>query len=179
MVAEGLASAGPSSLVEIGMIARPHGVRGELRVRLHNADSTALDVVDEILVDGQLLTIAGARRVRGGALVRLVGIDDRNAAERLSGKRVQVPRDQLELEDDDLLLSDFLGCALKLQDGSDWGTIVDVIAGSQDLLVIHDMVLEKAVERYLPLVDAFLVDVDLESKIVVVAPPEELPEWER
>ena len=44
--------------IEIGVVARPHGVRGELRVHLHNPESTALDDAELILAlggDGFLL----------------------------------------------------------------------------------------------------------------------------
>ncbi len=164
-----------SFLVEIGAIARPHGVRGELRVHLYNSESTALDVVADVIVGDRSFAIASARLVKGGALLRLEGVADRNAAELLSGKPVSVSRDQLELDEKDELLSDFLGCELKLQDGTPWGTIVEVVTGTQDRFVIHD----GDVERYLPAVDIFLVEVDLDKKVIVVDPPDELPEWER
>ena len=39
--------------VEIGVVARPHGVRGELRVHLHNPESTALDAAEEVWIGGR------------------------------------------------------------------------------------------------------------------------------
>ncbi len=164
-----------NSQVEIGVIARPHGVRGELRVHLYNPESTALDVVMELLIGDRSYEIASARTVKGGSLVRLSDVNDRNAAELLVGKTVAVLRDQLELDDDDLLISDFLGCELTLPDGSSWGRVVEIVAGTQDRMVIHD----GDVERYLPIHDVFLKNVDLNAKRIVVDPPEDLPEWER
>lgn len=164
-----------SSQVEIGVIARPHGVRGELRVHLHNPESTALDVVMDLVVGGRSYEITSARMVKGGGLVRLKDVEDRTAAEFLVGKPVVVLRDQLELDDEDQLLSDFLGCELTLMDGTPWGRVVEVVAGTQDRMVIHD----GDIERYLPLVDVFLHSIDLEAKQIVVDPPEDLPEWER
>tara|TARA_R110002096_G_scaffold299503_6_gene494203 strand:+ start:104255 stop:104776 length:522 start_codon:yes stop_codon:yes gene_type:complete len=163
------------SQVEIGVIARPHGVRGELRVHLHNSESTALDVVMDLHIEGRSYAITSARMVKGGSLVRLKDVDDRTAAELLVGKKVLVPRDQLELDDDDQLLSDFLGCELTLVDGTPWGTIVEIVAGTQDRMVIHD----GDIERYLPLHDVFLKSIDIKAKKIVVDPPEGLPEWER
>ncbi len=161
--------------VEIGVVARAHGVRGELRVRLHNPDSTALDVVMSLFIADRSYEIASARLVKGGALVRLAEVDDRNEAETLVGKAIFVERGELELEEDDLLISDFLNCSLVLEDGTPWGKVVEVVAGTQDRLVVH----HGNVERYLPLVDAFIVDVDLDARSITVSPPEELPEWER
>ncbi len=144
-------------------------------MHLHNSESTALDVAEDVLVGDRSYAITSARLVKGGALLRLDGVGDRNEAELLAGKPVLVPRDQLELDEGEELLSDFLGCELTLQDGTSWGTIVEVVAGTQDRFVIHD----GDVERHLPAVDVFLTDVDLENKRIVVDPPDELPEWER
>ncbi len=146
-----------------------------MRVHLHNSESTAFDVVDEVFVGGELFRLASARLVKGGALVRLEGIDDRDQVEAIVGKPVEVARDSLELDEDDVLLVELIGCALELEDGSAWGTIVDVHTGVQDRLVIHDGPLE----RYLPLVDAFVLRIDRQAKRVLVAPPEDLPEWTR
>jgi 16S rRNA processing protein RimM len=100
----------------------------------------------------------------------------RNDAETLQGKPVEVLRDQLDLEEDDVLLADLLGCEVRRPDGSAWGTIAEVQPGDfQDLLVIHD----GEVERLLPLVDAFVTQIDLDDRIVHVDPPEGLPESKR
>ena len=36
------------SLLEIGSVCRPHGLRGELRVKLHDPSSDVFDVVEHI-----------------------------------------------------------------------------------------------------------------------------------
>ena len=161
--------------VKIGVVSRPHGVRGELRIHLYNSESTAFDVVDDVFLRGKQYQLESARIVKGAALIRLQGIADRDKAQSLVGEDVEVLRDELELDEDEVLLDELVGCALRLDDGSSWGEVVAVIAGVQDLLVVH----AGEVERYLPLVDAFVLDVDLDKKSILVAPPEELPEWER
>ncbi len=161
--------------VEIGAVSRPHGVRGELRVHLYNPDSTALDVVTEVYIAGTPYAITSARLVKGGALLRVEGICDRDQAEALTKAPIEVLRDELELEEDDVLLDEFVGCQLLLKDGSEWGQVVEVLPGVQDLLVIH----QGEIERYLPLVEEFLVKLDMEAQQIVVAPPADLPEWER
>ncbi len=163
------------SRVKIGVVSRPHGVRGELRLHLYNSDSTAFDVVDGVFLAGTHYALESARMVKGAALIRLEGIADRNQAEALVGSELEVLRDELELDPEEVLLDDLVGCQLRLEDGSDWGRVAEVVVGVQDLLVVH----MGDLERYLPLVDAFVLDIDLEKKTILVAPPEELPEWER
>ena len=68
----------------------PHGVRGELRLRLYNRDSDLLLEQDEVLLrfpDGeeQEVSVDGARRADDAILMRLHSVDDRDRAEELRG----------------------------------------------------------------------------------------------
>jgi 16S rRNA processing protein RimM len=72
---------------------RPHGVRGELRLRLFNSDSDLLLALDEVLVrfaDGeeQEVSVDGARRANDAILMKLHSVDDRDRADELRGARV-------------------------------------------------------------------------------------------
>lgn len=164
-----------SPVLEIGYVARPHGVRGELRVVTHDPESTTLLDVDEIEIDRVPYRVEQARQVEGAFLLRLAGVGDRNRADTLRGKRVAVDRELIPLEEGEVFLADLVGCAVVREDGSPYGTIAAVETGVQDRLVIHD----GDVERLLPLVPEFVIDVDLEEGRVVVAPPEDLPESPR
>ena len=161
-----------STLVEIGGVARAHGIRGEIVVHTHDPASAVLADVDQLHVGGVTYAVDGARDTDKGWLVQLAGVTTRNDAEALQGKVVEVERDALALSPDDVLLCDLVGCDVRLPDGRAWGKIVAIDAGPQDRLVIHD----GNVERLLPLVDAFVVGVDVDANVVTVDPPEGLPE---
>jgi 16S rRNA processing protein RimM len=162
----------PSPFLEIGYVARPHGVRGELRVVTHDPASETLLDVDVVRIGNADYEIEQARAVQGAFLLRLAGVGDRNRAELLRGQRVAVDRAQLPLEEGEVFLADLVGCQVVLEDGRAYGTIAAIETGPQDRLVIHD----GDVERLLPLVPEFVIDVDLDAGRVVVAPPEDLPE---
>jgi 16S rRNA processing protein RimM len=164
-----------SPVLEIGFVARPHGVRGELRVVTHDPASTTLLDVDTIHVGGVEYRVEQARAVQGAFLVRLAGVGDRNQVELLRGKPVAVARELIPLEEGEVFLADLVGCEVVREDGRPYGTIVALETGAQDRLVIHD----GEIERLLPLVPEFVIDVDLEQGRVVVAPPEDLPESPR
>jgi 16S rRNA processing protein RimM len=117
--------------------------------------------------------VLAARGTSRGWLVLLEGVATRTEAEALRGRPVEVDRADLELEEGDVLLHDLVGCAVRKVDGSPWGVIaaVDPVP-LQDLLVIHD----GDVERLLPLVDVFVKDIDLDARVVIVDPPDDLPE---
>jgi 16S rRNA processing protein RimM len=159
--------------IEIGVVARPHGVRGELRVHLHNPDSTALGDAEEVFIGGRAFAVEQARPVAGAYLLKVAGVADRDAADALRTRPVEVSRDLIELDDGEVLLADLVGCKVELRDGTDWGVIARVDTGPhQDRLVIH----HGEIERLLPVIDEFLVDVDVAARRVVVDPPEGLPE---
>lgn len=164
------------SRIEIGGVARAHGIRGEVVVYTHDPDSETLANVDTIFVGGVERKILKARDTQRGWLVALEGVTTRNDAEALRGQPVEVAREALDLEEGDVLLSDMIDCEVRLPDGRPWGKIAEIMVGThQDLLVIHD----GDVERLLPLVDQFVTNIDLEAGVVTVDPPEDLPENKR
>jgi 16S rRNA processing protein RimM len=169
------AATGSDDRVEIGVVARAHGVRGELRIALHNPASTALDRAETLFVGGRELAVESVRPVQGAALVLVAGVDDRDKADALRGQPVAVARDAIELDEEEFLLIDLVGCRVELRDGTGWGVVAAVETGPQDRLVIHD----GDIERQLPVVDELLVDIDLEARRLVVDPPEGLPEEPR
>jgi 16S rRNA processing protein RimM len=158
--------------IEIGRIARAHGIRGEVVIVTHDPESELLGELDAVWVGGSEKRVLEARGTHRGWLVRFEGTATRNDAETLRGQAVEVDRAALELDDSDVLLEDLVGCRVVLPDGSPWGTIAEIQGGMQDLLVIHDGELE----RLLPLVDEFVTGIDLEAGVVTVDPPEGLPE---
>jgi len=159
-------------LVEVGYVAKAHGVAGELRIALHNPESTVLETATRLFVDGRGFAIDRWRPAGKGFLLRLEGVGDRNAADALRGKALSAARAELDLDDDEVLLSDFVGCDACLEDGTPWGRVVEVLLGPQELLVIH----HEGVERLLPLVPEFVLELDVDERRVTVAPPEGLPE---
>jgi 16S rRNA processing protein RimM len=175
------------SRLEIGGVARAHGIRGEIVIVTHDPDSDTLGKIESIYVGGVERKILQARDTQRGWLIALDGVATRNDAEALQGQRVEVDRDLLELDDDDVLLDDLIGCEVRLRDGTVWGTVYAVDPGAfQDLLVVHAPAPAPPgssapdpgalVERLLPMVDHFIISIDLDAGVVTVDPPEGLPE---
>lgn len=173
------------SRIEIGGVARAHGIRGEIVVVTHDPDSDTLGKIESIYINGVAHKIIQARDTQRGWLVALDAIKTRNDAEALQGARVEVDRDQLELDDDDVILDDLIDCEVRLPDGTLWGTVYAVDPGTyQDLLVVHarapgtpvDATDPPLVERLLPLVDEFVKNIDLAAGVITVDPPEGMPE---
>jgi 16S rRNA processing protein RimM len=102
-------------LVELGRIVKPHGVRGEVKIRLHWAESETLTKMRSVLLvrESGALETWRVESVRGGpkgVLLKLEGIDDRDAAETLRDAAVNVERTALpELEPGEYYLCDLVG----------------------------------------------------------------------
>ena len=159
--------------VEIGGVARAHGIRGEVVIITHDPDSETLGNVEHVYVNGSKRKVLAARDTQRGWLVVLEGVPTRNDAEALRGAKIEVDRADLDLDDEDVLLSDLVGCKVVLVDGTPWGEVAAIDAGpGQDRLVIHD----NGIERLVPLVDAFVKQIDLDARLVTVDPPEGTPE---
>ena len=136
----------PADLLSIGRVSRAHGLRGELRVELHFAGSDALDQVDELwLAEGleapdgaRVYGIEAARAVPKAYLVKLAGIDDRNAAEALQKRSVWVPRSALPPSDEaEYYLVDLIGAKVVGPEG-EIGTVVEIATHpSIDSIVIR------------------------------------------
>src|SRR5687768_13458958 len=92
--------------IEIGYIARPHGIRGDVSVRLYNPGSTILDEVVLVTLEGpgdaprRSVTLESSRSGGEHCQVRLEGVSDRTAAEALVGAKLFVDREQLPDLDD-------------------------------------------------------------------------------
>ncbi len=116
----------------MGVIGRPHGVRGLVRVNAYTEDSAALadyaplidrtgrkfelEWVSENIAQLSEITAAGPRR-----------ISDRNAAERLTNTELFAPRSALpEAEDGEFYLADLVGLAARNAAGADIGKVIAV-----------------------------------------------------
>lgn len=162
-------------MIEIGYVAKAHGVRGELRIVTHNPESTTLDSASSVHVGGVAFDVESIRAVSGAYLVRLTGVTDRNGAEELKGKTIEVDRELVPLDDGEVILAELVGFDVLLPDGSAFGKVVRIDAGPQDRLVIH----HGDIERLLPYVPEFIVSVDTDEGSIVADPPEGLPQSKR
>lgn len=120
-----------TDFLEIGVITRPHGVRGDVKLRLHNPDSDALGAMREVVLkpaDGppERLEIESVRGAGRELIVSFRGVLGRDAAEALRARTVWVARQLLPgLEAGEYYLVDLIGASVVLA-GKPIGTVVDV-----------------------------------------------------
>lgn len=148
-------------LVVVGEVMGAHGTAGDLRVKVHNPESTLL-LESEALVlvqDGARrdIRVLSAQPHGKGLRMRVEGVVGRAAARALYGAELCIPRERLPpLEDNEYYLVDLVGTCAYLEDGSEVGPVVGyLLYPSADVLQIKTAT--GVVE--LPMMEPYLVDV--------------------
>ena len=134
----------PEQWVALAEVAKPHGVRGEIKLKVYNLESDTLLSRPKVRLafgDGstQAIKLLSVRAVPGSLLVELGGVESREEAEALRGVQLEVLREALEpLEgDDEFYVQDLVGLEARLA-GEPLGRVVDVFAyPTMDVLVIE------------------------------------------
>jgi len=154
--------------VVVGRVTKAHGVRGEVSVENRSDNPERWAVGSTVFDDtGRAMTIAAVRPHSGRLLVTFDGIDDRTAAERLTGRELVVPESWLpELEEGQWWAFQIEGCAVVTESGHDVGHVDEVLAyPAHDIWRVVDA---DGVETLIPAVDAFIVSVDPRARRAVV-----------
>lgn len=106
--------------LELGVLGRPHGVRGALHMRLHNPDSDAFDTLKRLLIETERggreeLRIASVEARPKSWVLTFQGVATREQAEVLTGRRVFALRSELPaLAEGEYYLMDLIGCRVYL-----------------------------------------------------------------
>jgi 16S rRNA processing protein RimM len=153
--------------VPVAEVARPHGVRGEVRLKLYNGDSDVLLDLEEVLVrlpggEEHEVSIDAARRADQAILMKLHSIDDRDRADEIRGAVLCVRRgDFPALEAGEFYACDVIGAEVLAPDGTGIGRVRELRSyPSVDALIVDAADGGKPWE--IPLVEAFVREVDVE-----------------
>ena len=174
---------GEPDLVVVGRIGRPQGIKGEVTVEVRTDDPEARFAPGATLLsDDGPLTVAQSRDHSGKLVVLFDGVADRNDAELLRGRVLQVDARTLPpLDDEDEYYdSQLIGLDVEQSDGTCLGTVLDVLHLPQgDVLAVERptrLTTPKGPELLIPFVKEMVPVVDLAGHRVVVELPEGLLE---
>lgn len=163
----------PEHLV-VGRIVAPHGVRGEVRVAIETDDPERFARLERVYLGDERVPYAveGARLHKGQALLRLRGIDDRDAAEAWRSAWVYVAfEDALPLDEDEYYHYQLVGLEAITDGGESLGRVAEILTtGANDVYVIRG----PRGELLLPAIGEVVLEIDLEANRMVVRPPQEL-----
>lgn len=171
-------------LLLMGHCGRAHGVRGEIKVFPETDDPQRLVKLKRVFVGSTrqqaseyAVKQARLQPLKGRVLVllKLDGINDREAAEALRNEAVYALLDELPpLKEGEVFLHDLIGLTVVEQGNSfPLGVVVDVLDGAQNLIVVSR---DGQPNVLIPDVPEFVLSVDLSGKQIVVDLPEGLIE---
>ncbi len=123
--------------LKIGVIVKPQGIRGELKVQPLTDDITRFKGLKTVFIDGEMRKVLGVKIGGDTVFLALNGIVDRNDAETYRGKYICVDRaNAVPLDDGRFFIADIIGCALKTDAGDTLGEIVEVTSARTDIFTV-------------------------------------------
>ena len=151
--------------IEIGAVAKPQGIKGELKIRLFADDFNSVKKVTEVEINSVLYKVESFKPFGGQeAILKLVGVEDRNFVETLRRCEVYADRSEIIVPKGRYFISDVIGCELFLDSGKKIGDITDIVSGNVDYYYIETYE-GKAV---FPLIKELCAEIDIENKKVTV-----------
>ena len=160
-----------TELAIMGRVVAPYGVFGWLKIVPDTEEFDGLLEYKKWWIgkdnDWRELAVKEAKIHNDVLVVKLQGIDDRDAALACKGKQIAVPRSSLpKLDDEEYYWSDLIGLSVKNQQDVDFGKITDVFAtGANDVVVAKS---EEGIERLIPYISQVILTVDLYAKTMLV-----------
>lgn len=154
--------------IKIGRIVNAVALRGEVKVYNYSGYRERYEELDRIIIDNKEYGIEKIRYQQEMVILKLEGVNDRNAAEALKTKDVFITEEDLkELPEDTFYIRDLIGMAVVNEEtGETIGKMKDVLQNTaQDVYVISR---EEGSDILIPAVSEFVKEVNLEEKTVKV-----------
>jgi 16S rRNA processing protein RimM len=131
-------------------VGRPHGLDGSFYV------DAPVEAGYTVTIEGRDFTVAERKGTDAKPIIRLEGIETREAAEALRGKPLTTGNRQLATDADEWLIDDLIGCEIE-----GLGQVTGVLEGlSCDVLEVGD--------ELIPLITDAVTRVDVENKVIEV-----------
>ncbi len=178
----------------VGLVLRPHGLRGAVKIEVVSDVPERFAPGAELWLAGggsgtrrQRVRVAGFRAVRGGAVLQLEGYGDRDRAEAIRGRRLEIEVSAVPVAPAGVYYHhQLIGCRCVDERHGDLGEVVDVVedGGGALLQVVSNPTPQGAKSPpapgrgvlLVPFVESFLAAVDVERRRIDLRLPPGLVE---
>lgn len=152
--------------LKVGLIVKPQGVKGELKVQPLTDDINRFKKLKQVIIDGKNYKVTSATIGGGVVFLSLFGVNDRDFAETFRGKFLCVERkDAVPLEEGRYFIADLIGCAVIIEDGEKIGVIKDIFSSRTDVITVA---CDNGRIMRFPFLKDLVVSVDVYNKKFVV-----------
>ena len=151
--------------LKIGLIVKPQGIKGELKVQPLTDDVSRYKKLKEVIIDDKTYRVQSV--VIGGEAVflGLFGVVDRDTAETFRGKFLRVTRENaVPLEEGRYFIVDIIGCKLYTEK-NEVGEITEVTSARTDIFTVKCV--DGTIMRF-PFLKDMIISVDVENKEIRV-----------
>lgn len=164
-------------LIAIGEVLRPHGIHGEVRVYpltdfVERFLHTQRVIVAEPSGNEREVAVERARLHQGVVVVKLAGVDTRDAAEELRGARLCVPPSELvPLPEGHYFVFQLIGLSVVTEQGEPVGTVREVLSrAANDVYVVEHPDRARPREVLIPAIREVVREIDLTAGRIVIRP---------
>ena len=160
----------------IGMVRKPHGIKGGLKVTLYSIDLDMLQSLEQLFVntgsEWKQLTLRNCQGYDDFAILSFNEISDRTEADMYRDRELYTVREDLPtLNDDEYYIDDLIDCEVVDENDKRLGKVVEIISpGAHDVLLIQ----QGESETLVPLVDEWVVNIDIDGRRIQVNSAEEV-----
>lgn len=158
-------------ILRVGVITTTHGIRGEVKVFPTTDDPKRFKKLKEVLLDTgkerRKMEVESCRFQKNLVIVKFKGIDNINDVEQYKKCDLYVSRkNAVKLEPNENFIVDLIGLKVVLEDGTEYGRLVDVLqTGANDVYIVKTNLDE---EVLLPAIPQCILDVNLEEETMTV-----------
>lgn len=157
--------------LQVGVISSTHGVRGEVKVFPTTDDVTRFRQLKKVYLDTGRemlpLEIQNVKFFKQFAILKFKGIENINDIEKYRGKSLMIDReDAVDLDEDEYFIADMIGMKVCTEDGSEFGTLKDVMeTGANDVYIIDSL---EHGEVLIPAIRECILDVDMDEERMTI-----------
>ena len=158
-------------LLQVGIITSTHGVRGEVKVYPTTDDPRRFRRLKEVVLDTGReklnLEIEGVKFFKQFVILKFKGLDNINDIEKYRQKSLYVTRkNAVRLQRDEYFIADLIGLKVQDEDGTELGTVKDVIeTGAND---VYEVEMADGRSLLLPAIKQCILSVDVENGMMRV-----------
>lgn len=158
-------------LLQVGIITSTHGVGGEVKVYPTTDDPRRFRRLKEVVLDTGReklnLEIEGVKFFKQFVILKFKGLDNINDIEKYRQKSLYVTRkNAVRLQRDEYFIADLIGLKVQDEDGTELGTVKDVIeTGAND---VYEVEMADGRSLLLPAIKQCILNVDVENGMMQV-----------
>lgn len=159
--------------IDVGQIVNTHGLRGEVKVNPRTDAPEVFEIFETLYTeDGKAYEVKGVRYQKSCVLLKLQGVDDMTAAERMKNKVLYAERELFEdLPEDTYLVADIVGLEVK-DENTVYGKVEDVITtGSNDVYAVKPPVGRSI---YIPAIKDVVKEINVKEGYILIEMPKGL-----